>query len=96
MNDLKEYIDNLYSSEAGSHSIPGSRCCGNRTAGILSEEPWGLYHPDVSESDKEIREQIVNLLYVFREAGAEVSLDYMVTQLAQATSIYSYHKEEEE
>ena len=101
MNSLKEFKDNLYSGETGSHDKPGNRCRCNPLAGILSEEPWGLYHPDVSESDKEIRKQIVNILYVFSEAGEEVSLDeralpYMVKELAKATSIYNYHKEEEE
>tara|TARA_R100000152_G_C6781659_1_gene216685 strand:+ start:356 stop:649 length:294 start_codon:yes stop_codon:yes gene_type:complete len=93
---LKQYIDNLYSSEAGSHDKPGNRCMCNPLAGLLSEEPWGLYGPNVTEEDIGIREFIIKLLYVAQESGSASAMDYTIRQLAQETSIYNFQKEEEE
>ena len=92
---LQRYIDNLYSSQAGSHNKPGNRCKCNPLAGILSEETWGLYGPNVTEEDIEYREFIVKLLYVAQETGSASAMDYTIRQLAQETSVYNFQEEEE-
>ena len=93
---FEEYKENMYSAQAGSHGIPGNRCCGNSLAGILSYAEWGLFGPNATEEDKEIAANIVKLLEVLETVGMEAGIDYAINQMAYQTSVYHYVKEEEE
>ena len=86
---------NMYSNTAGSHGTSGSRCKCNPMAGILSDETWGLNHPDIDNEDKHIRTIMETVISRVDEEPITVDVynntSGALYQMARGTSIYNKH-----